>query len=109
MKQKRKVLTVVLCLALTAASGCNGNAGSTGSTAASTAASTTAASSQNAATGEISLLKDTYSTWVGGAVGIKPISSGEETVDTSSITYTSSDPGIAKVSGSEGCVIGVAE
>ena len=74
------------------------------------AASTTSAagSDATAAATAAGLMRDTYVTWVGSAVGIIPLQTGEEPVDASTLAYTSSNEAVAKV-GANGALIGVAE
>ena len=57
---------------------------------------------------DLTLMRETYVTWVDGAVGVMPLPLDEGVVDVSSLTYKSSDESIAKI-GKNGAVIGVAK
>jgi hypothetical protein len=54
---------------------------------------------------DLTLMRETYVTWVNGAVGVMPLPLDEGVVDVSSLTYKSSDESIAKI-GKNGAVIG---
>ncbi len=55
----------------------------------------------------LGMFRDTYATYVGEAVGVRPFTLGTETLDMSRLTYTSSDPSVAKIVGNLGAVEGV--
>lgn len=57
---------------------------------------------------DLALMRDTFVTWVDGAVGVMPLSLDEGVVDASTLTYKSSDESVAKI-GKNGAVIGVSE
>ena len=58
---------------------------------------------------ELMMLKNTYVTYVGGAVGVRPAVVGTDKLDTSALTYTSSNKKVARVIGKTGVVKGVSE
>ena len=53
-------------------------------------------------------LRETYATYVGTAVGVRPAVEGDGTIDMSRLTYKSSDESVAKVVGTNGAIEGVA-
>ena len=55
----------------------------------------------------LGMFRDTYATYVGTAVGVRPFTIGTEALDMSRLTYTSSDPSVAKIVGNLGAVEGV--
>ena len=57
----------------------------------------------------LTMLRDTFATWVGDAVGVTPIALDNEPVDVSALKYSSSNPAVAKPVGSTGGVAGIAE
>ena len=94
MKTIKNLMALIMCLML-AASSCGAVA----------QAEDAALAGQDA---QPVLLRNTYVTWVGSAVGVTPVNFGGE-VDTSALVYASSDDSVARVSGTSGCVIGVSE
>ena len=81
--------------------GCSSQGGSS-------SASSSAEASSSAVALDLELLKNTYTTWVGGAVGVMPLVLAGEGFDPSALTYKSSNESVAKV-GKDGALIGVAE
>ena len=61
----------------------------------------------NAAIQNLVMLRNTYATYVGSAVGVLPAVVGNEKLDVSQLKYKSSDSSVAKVIGKEGCVQGL--
>ncbi len=55
------------------------------------------------------LIRGLYTTWVGSAVGIRPVTVDNTVLDYTKLSYSSSDPSVAKVTGTNGCVVGVSE
>ena len=74
----------------------------------SSSVSSSAEASSSAVALDLELLKNTYTTWVGGAVGIMPLVLAGEGFDPSTLAYKSSNESVAKV-GKDGALIGVAE
>ncbi|MBQ7200329.1 MAG: hypothetical protein IJS24_03035 [Eubacterium sp.] len=55
----------------------------------------------------IAMIRDTYATYVGTAVGVRPFALGADPVDMSRLSYKSSDTSVAKIVGDQGAVEGV--
>ena len=53
------------------------------------------------------MLRDTYATYVGTAVGVRPTVVGDEALDAGRLSYKSSNPKVAKIVGNQGAVEGV--
>ncbi|MBO4396390.1 MAG: Ig-like domain-containing protein [Eubacterium sp.] len=60
-----------------------------------------------AAAQNLMMLRDNFATYVGSAVGVRPVVVGEGELDMSQLKYKSSAPSVAKVVGKEGAVVGV--
>ena len=56
----------------------------------------------------LTMLRDTFATWVGDAVGVTPITLDNEPLDVAALKYSSSDSSVAKPVGNRGGVVGVA-
>ena len=59
------------------------------------------------ATQNLLMLRDTFVTYVGTAIGVRPVVVGDEALDMTQLSYKSSDPDVARIVGNEGAVEGV--
>ena len=56
---------------------------------------------------KLAMIRDTYATYVGTAVGVRPYAVGDKPVDMGRLSYKSSDTSVAKIVGKQGAVEGV--